>query len=103
MNSPDENAIRKALWTRKDATDAKMSEPGFEALPADEQDAWVVCLMLDLPFEQAKAFVVGGASEEVGGTVRGKIAEAFKYGKRRALRELKAALARHGQDAQEES
>lgn len=103
MNSPDENAIRKELWTRKDATEAKMSEPGFGALPVDEQDAWIMSLMLDVTLDQAKAFVVGGASAEVFEVVRGKIAEAFKCGKRRALRELKSALARHGQGSKEES
>ena len=32
----DENKIRKVIWARKDVVDAKMAEPGFEALKKPE-------------------------------------------------------------------
>jgi len=90
----NESEIRKAIWTRKDAVDAKMSEPGFVELPAEEQDAWVLSLQLDVPFEQAAACANGTASEAVAAEVRDKVAEAFKFGKRKALRPLKEVVSR---------
>jgi len=96
MSEQGESEIRKRIWIRKDAVDAKMSEPGFAALPDEERDAWVLCLQLDIPFETAQACANGSADEAVLGEVQGKIAEAFKYGKRKALRELRDVLSRHG-------
>ena len=32
----EESKIRKVIWERKDAVDAKMAEPGFEALKKPE-------------------------------------------------------------------
>jgi len=91
----DDNKIRKLIWERKDAADAKMAEPGFDALPADERDAWILCLQLDVPFDQAAACVGGTADAGAMENVRARIAEAFQYGKRKALRALKEALGRH--------
>ena len=31
----DENVMRKMVWARKDAVEAKMAETGFEALPSN--------------------------------------------------------------------
>jgi len=91
----DESKIRKLIWERRDAVDAKVAESGFGELPSEDQDAWVVALQLDVPFDQALACVNGVASAAVLDDVRGRAAEAFKYGKRKALRALKEALVRH--------
>ena len=91
----DENKIRKGIWARKDAVDAKMAESGFEALAGDEQDAWVLGLMLGLPMEQAARCVRGGAEAGEMAQLWEEIESVFKYGKRSALRPLKAVLARH--------
>ena len=91
----DENKIRKVIWERKDAVDAKMAEPGFEALPGDEQDAWVLSLMLDLPLELAARCVRGETKSGELPLLWEELDEVFKYGKRSALRQLKEALARH--------
>ena len=91
----DEKNIRKGIWERKDAVDAKMAEPGFEALAGDEQDAWVLGLMLGLPMEQAARCVRGEAETGELAQLWEAIEETFKYGKRSALRPLKAVLARH--------
>ena len=91
----DENKIRKVIWARKDAVDAKTAEPGFEALAGDEQDAWVLGLMLGLPMELAARCVRGEAEAGEMAQMWEAIEEVFKYGKRSALRPLKAVLARH--------
>ena len=91
----EENKIRKVIWARKDAVDAKMAEPGFEALAEDEQDAWVLGLMLGLPVEQAARCVRGEAEAGELAQLWEAIEEVFKFGKRSALRPLKAVLARH--------
>jgi len=45
----DESKIRKLIWERRDAVDAKVAESGFGELPSEDQDAWVVALQLDVP------------------------------------------------------
>ena len=91
----DENKIRKVIWERKAAVDAKMAEPGFEALAGDEQDACVLGLMLGLPVEVAARCVRGEAETGEMAQMWEEIEEVFKYGKRSALRPLKVVLARH--------
>ena len=91
----DENKIRKVIWERKDAVDAKMAEPGFDALPGDEQDAWVLGLMLDLPVELAARCVRGEAEPGELAQLWERADEVFRYGKRSALRPLKVVLARY--------
>ena len=91
----DENKIRKVIWVRKDAVDAKMAEPRFEALAGDEQDACVLGLMLGLPVELAARCVRGEAEAGELAQMWEEIEEVFKYGKRSALRPLKAVLVRH--------
>ena len=91
----EENKIRKVIWERKDAVDAKMAEPGFEALAEDEQDACVLGLMLGLPVELAARCVRGEAEAGEMAQLWEAIEETFKYGKRSALRPLKVVLARH--------
>ena len=95
LDMSDENKIRKVIWERKDAVDAKMAEPGFEALQGDEQDAWVLSLMLDLPLELAARCVRGETKSGELPLLWEELDEVFKYGKRSALRQLKEALARH--------
>ena len=91
----EESKIRKVIWERKAAVDAKMAEPGFEALAEDEQDAWVLGLMLGLPVELAARCVRGEAEASEMAQLWEAMEEAFKFGKRSALRPLKAVLARH--------
>ena len=91
----EESKIRKVIWARKDVVDAKMAEPEFEALAGDEQDACVLGLMLGLPVEQASRCVRGEAEAGEMAQLWAAIEEVFKYGKRSALRPLKAVLARH--------
>ena len=91
----DESKIRKVIWERKDAVEAKMAEPGFEALPIEGRDAWVLGLMLDLPLEVAARCVRGEAAAGEMPLLWEKIDELFKYGKRSALRPLKEVLTRH--------
>lgn len=91
----DENKIRKVIWARKDEVDAKMAEPGFEALTGDEQDACVLGLMLGLPVELAARCVRGEAEAGELAQLWEEIEEVFKYGKRSSLRPLKVVLARH--------
>lgn len=95
MDEAEENRIRKRIWERKDAVDAKVSEPGYAALPAEEQDAWVLGLYLDIPLDQAAACISGTADAAALEAVREKAAETFRYGKRKALRALKEVLSRH--------
>ena len=91
----DENKIRKVIWERKAAVDAKMAEPGFETLEGDEQDAGVLGLMLGLPVELSARCVRGEAEASEMAQLWEAMEEAFKFGKRSALRPLKAVLARH--------
>ena len=91
----DENKIRKVIWERKAAVDAKMAEPGFETLEGDEQDACVLGLMLGLPVELSARCVRGEAEAGELAQMWAAIEEAFKFGKRSALRPLKVVLARH--------
>ena len=95
MTEVEENMIRKSIWTRAAALAEKVSETAFADLPDAAQDAWVLSLMLDIPLETAEACVGGTASEADLETVRGRIAESFKYGKRKALRPLKDVLGRY--------
>lgn len=102
MSRPDESAMRKLVWTRKDAVDAKMAEDGFASLPEQERDAWILSLQLDVPLELATACVRSCGEGEVASAdngalaeIRNKIAEAFKYGKRKALQELKRVVGRY--------
>jgi len=95
MSEIDENSIRKAIWARKDAVDAKMAEIQSEDILADERDAWVVSLQLGVAFETVARCLAGTAKAEELAEIREKIAETFKYGKRKALRALKEALGRH--------
>ncbi len=90
----DENVMRKMIWSRKDAVEAKMAEAGFEALPEDERDAWVVSLMLDLSMETVLRCVRGEAKDGDLPLLWNEIDEVFKFGKRSALRPLKDVLAR---------
>ena len=76
----DENKIRKGIWERKDAVDAKMAEPGFEALTGVEQDACVLGLMLGLPMELAARCVRGEAEAGEMAQLWEEIEEVFKYG-----------------------
>jgi len=92
----DESKIRKRIWERRDAVDAKMAEPGFEALAMEEQDAWVVSLMLALPLDQVRRCIRGKADGDDLPRLWQAQDEVFKYGKRSALRVRKAALARQG-------
>ena len=96
MTEVEENMIRKSIWTRAAALAEKVSGTAFADLPDAAQDAWVLSLMLDIPLETAEACVGGTASEaDLEKTVRGRIAEAFKCGKRKALRPLKDVLGRY--------
>ena len=91
----DLNKIRKVIWERKGAVDAKMTESGFDALTADVQDAWVLSLMLDQPLELAARCVRGEVESCEMALLWEELDEVFKYGKRSALRSLKDVLSRH--------
>ena len=93
--SLNENAVRKWIWARKDIVDDMTSSESFKALPAEEQDAIVISLQLDIPKETVKRCLAQTASPEELATLRSRIAESFKYGKRAALRPLKTALSAH--------
>lgn len=95
MSGIDENEIRKQIWARKRAIDAKMAESGFDALPVGEQDAWVLSLMLDLPFDVASRCVRGESQVGERALLWEEIDEVFKYGQRSTLQPLKDVLARH--------
>jgi len=90
-----ESKKRKLIWTGRDAAETKMAEPDFEALPLDEQDAWVLSLMLDVPLDLAMQCVGGTANGADMSHLWERIDETFKYGKRSALRPLKEVLIRH--------
>ena len=89
------NAARKWIWARKDIVDDMTSSDSFKALPAEEQDAVVISLQLDIPQESVKRCLANEGTEEEMATLRSRIAETFKYGKRSATRPLKMALAAH--------
>ena len=97
MDQSEESALRRAVWQRSDAVLAKMAEPGFEALPQNERDAWVVSLQLDVPYGQALACVDGTAAPEVLDGLRARAGRTFAYGKRKALRDLKEVISRRPQ------
>ncbi|MCQ2390210.1 MAG: hypothetical protein MJ240_02200 [Kiritimatiellae bacterium] len=91
----DENALRKRVWERRDAVDAKLAEEGFAALSPDERDAWVVSLQLEVPLEVALHGIAGSAQPDEKAQLHAALETTFKYGKRKALRALKDVLARH--------
>ena len=91
----DESEIRRMIWARKEAVDAKIAEEGFLDLGPAEQDAWVLALQLGIEFELAKRCVDDTATEEEIAGVRVRVAEAFQYGKRKALRTLRTAVAEY--------
>ena len=91
----DESEIRRMIWARREAVDAKIAEDGFLDLATVEQDAWVIALQLGVNFDLAKRCVDGSATEEEYAEVRAKVAEAFQYGKRKALRTLRTAVAEY--------
>ena len=90
-----ENEIRKVIWRRKELVDEKIATESFAKLPAAEQDAKVIALQLDLDQESVNRCLAQTASPEELTTLRSRIAESFKYGKRAALRPLKTALSAH--------
>lgn len=85
----EESAIRRLIWERKDAVDAKIADPAFLALPADEQDAVVISVQLDVPLEVARRCVGNVAADDEMATLRNRLVETFRYGKRKALRPLR--------------
>lgn len=91
----EESLIRKQIWERKDLVDAKVSEPEFLELSDDEQDAIVISLQLDMPLEVVKTCVTNTANDILMAELKSRIVEAFKFGKRKALRHLKEALSSH--------
>lgn len=91
----EESEIRRLIWERKEAVDAKIAEDGFLDLEPKEQDAWVIALQLGIEFDLAKRCVDGTASEGEYTAVRAKVAEAFQFGKRKALRSLRTAVAEY--------
>lgn len=91
----EESEIRRLIWARKEAVDAKIAEDGFLDLEPEEQDAWVLALQLGVEFDLAKRCVDGSATEEEYAVVRAKVAEAFQYGKRKALRSLRTAVSEY--------
>ena len=52
-----ESEIRRMIWTRKEAVDAKIAEEGFLDLEPAEQDAWVIALQLGIEFDLARRCV----------------------------------------------
>ena len=72
-----------------------LADPDLAFLPIEEQDAWVLGLMLDLPVELAARCVRGEAEPGELAQLWERADEVFKYGKRSALRPLKIVLARH--------
>ena len=91
----EEIAIRRLIWERRDAVDAKIADPAFLALPVDEQDAVVISAQLDVPLELVRRCVGNVAADDELATLRDRLVETFRYGKRKALRPLKVALAHH--------
>ena len=90
-----EGEARKWVWRRKEIVDEVISSESFSKLPADEQDAKVISLQLDLDQASVNRCLAQTASPEELATLRSRIAESFKYGKRAALRPLKTALSAH--------
>ncbi|MGN0855521.1 MAG: hypothetical protein ACI4R9_08385 [Kiritimatiellia bacterium] len=91
----DESSVRKLIWDRKAVVDAKIAEEGFLDLPPTEQDAQVLSLQLGIGLDVARRCVAGAAAEPEFAEVRAKAAEAFRYGKRKALRALRTAIANY--------
>ena len=90
-----EGEARKWVWRRKEIVDEVISSESFSKLPADEQDAKVISLQLDLDQASVNRCLAQTASPEELAMLRSQIAESFKYGKRAALRPLKTALSAH--------
>ena len=90
-----ENEIRKVIWRRKEIVDEVISRDSFSKLSAEEQDAKVIALLLDLDQESVNRCLAQTASPEELAMLRSRIADSFKYGKRAALRPLKTALSAH--------
>lgn len=88
-----ENEIRKLIWERSAAVDEKIAEEGFLELPTVEQEAWVISLQVGVDFALVLRCLDGSASETEIADVRARVAEAFEFGKRKALRHLRAAIA----------
>ena len=91
----EETSVRKIIWDRKAAVDAKIAEEGFLDLPPEEQDALVMSLQLGVDLEVVRRCVADTATEAELAEVRAKAAEAFQYGKRKALRALRTAIANY--------
>lgn len=91
----EETSVRKLIWDRKAAVDAKIAEEGFLDLAPEEQDALVLSLQLGVEVAVTRRCVAGTASEAEFAEVRAKAAEAFQYGKRKALRALRTAIANY--------
>ena len=91
----NECEARKWVWRRKEIVDEEVSSDSFLKLSSDEQDAKVIALQLDLDQESVNRCLAQTASPEELAMLRSRIAESFKYGKRAALRPLKAALFTH--------
>ena len=90
-----ENSIRKQIWDRKARVDAKIAEPGFLELSDDEQDAAVIALQLDVPEDVAARCVADEATADEMTLLRERLSETFRFGKRKALRDLKEAILHH--------
>ena len=91
----NEGEARKWVWRRKGIVDEAISSESFSKLSAEEQDAKVIALQLDLDQESVSRCLEQTASPEELAMLRARIAESFKYGKRAALRPLKTALSGH--------
>ena len=90
-----EGEARKWVWRRKEIVDEVISSDSFLKLSAEEQDAKVIALQLDLNQESVNRCLAQTASPEDLAMLRARIAKSFKYGKRAALRPLKTALSAH--------
>lgn len=90
-----ENEIRKVIWRRKELVDEKIATESFAKLPAAEQDAEVISIQLNIDLKSVNRCLAGTATSEEMALLKSRIADAFKYGKRAALRPLKTALSAH--------
>ena len=91
----NEGEVRKWVWRRKEIVDEVVSSESFSKLPADEQDAKVIALQLDLDQESVNRCLAQTAAAGKLTTLRSRIAKSFRCGKRAALRPLKTALSGH--------
>ena len=91
----NEGEARKWVWRRKEIVDEVISSDSFSKLSAEEQDAKVIALQLDLDQESVNRCLGQTATPEEMAMLRSRIAESFKYGKRAALRTLKTVLSAH--------